>query len=229
MSPSRQSRPGFHAWPGVECSAYKLFTTNFMFRPVFFALRWSPGEHCVKFHVRLVFYLPFGMVYQNIFMKIREATKEEAKVPLQEWRALMVIRRAERQARDNASKKAGGGDGGGGGPGGSDGKGGDGKGSHGSGGRRSKHAGRMSSRRKKYRRNEFQQMQQQEVRHFGKRIADVLPPSRMGRVVDVEVFGSLPVVSRGNAFPRVFAYRTSQTHGAHVRQGGGGQTWACAR
>lgn len=97
----------------------------------------------------------------------------------------MVIRRAERQARESASKKAGGGDGGGGG---SDGKGGDGKGSHGGGGRRSKHAGRMSSRRKKYRRNEFQQMQQQEVRYFSKRIVDLLTPNEPGswcRVVRV--------------------------------------------
>ncbi len=74
----------------------------------------------------------------------------------------MVIKRAERQAREEAGKKSGEG---GGASGGSDGKG-DGKGSdrHGSSGRRSKHAGRMSSRRKKYRRNELQQMQQQEVR-----------------------------------------------------------------
>lgn len=77
----------------------------------------------------------------------------------------MVIKRAERQAREDAAKKSG--DGSGGVSGGSDGKGGDGKSSdrsQGGSGRRSKHAGRMSSRRKKYRRNEFQQMQKEEVR-----------------------------------------------------------------
>ena len=81
----------------------------------------------------------------------------------------MVIKRAERQAREEADKKSG--DGGGASGGGYGkvgyGKGGDGKGSaHDGGGRRSKHAGRMSSRRVKYRRNELQQMQQQEV-HTG--------------------------------------------------------------
>lgn len=98
--------------------------------------------------------------------KTREASEEEAKAPLEEWQALMIRKRAERQAREDAAKKSGdsGGSGGGGGRGSPDPKG-EGKGSgrsHGS--RRSKHEGRMSSRRKKYRRNEFQQMQQLEVR-----------------------------------------------------------------
>lgn len=100
-------------------------------------------------------------------VQIREATEEEARIPLQEWRAAMARKRAEREAKEAASKKSGdSGRGGTGGGGGADGKG-DGNGSgrpHGS-GRRSKHSGRMSSRRKKYRRNEFQQMQQ-EVRGY---------------------------------------------------------------
>lgn len=100
-------------------------------------------------------------------VQIREATEEEARIPLQEWQAAMARKRAERLAKEAASKKSGdGGRGGSGGGGGADGKG-DGNGSgrsHGS-GRRSKHSGRMSSRRKKYRRNEFQQMQQ-EVRGY---------------------------------------------------------------
>lgn len=86
---------------------------------------------------------------------------------MQDWRALMVRKRADR-AREEAAKKlgeSGGGGGSGGGPGSNDGKGGTDR-SHGT-GRRSKHTGRMSSRRKKYRRNEFQQMQQQEVRERG--------------------------------------------------------------
>lgn len=97
--------------------------------------------------------------------QIREATEEEARGPLEEWQALMIRKRAERQAREDAAKKSGEAAGGGsGGKGGSDSKG-DGKGpgrSHGT-GRRSKHEGRMTNRRKKYRRNEFQQMQQHEV------------------------------------------------------------------
>ena len=114
--------------------------------------------------------------------QVREATEEESRVPLQEWQALMVRKRSERQARETASKKSG--ERGGG----SDGKG-DGNGSgrsHGS-GRRSKHSGRMSSRRKKYRRNEFQQMQQQEVGRGRAKAGGLLLGGGRGQILSFRV------------------------------------------